>query len=178
MKQLQLKNKKILIIRTATKDDASNLIDYIKDIAGESDFLTFGEGEFQITVEQEETMLDSYIGLENKLYIIAEIEKELVGSLNYSGGSRPRIKHTGEFGVSVAKRYWGLGIGEELIKYMIDWAKEGNVVKKINLRVREDNTAGIALYTKLGFIKEGVISREFYVNGEYYGSICMGLEID
>lgn len=71
-----------------------------------------------------------------------------------------------------------MGIGKELIKYMIDWAKDSNIVRKINLRVREDNETAIGLYTKLGFKKEGAISRDFYVAGKYYSSICMGLEID
>lgn len=178
MKQLKLKSGQNLIIRTAKKEDALDLIRYVNKIGGESDFLTFGEGEFDITLEKEEEIIESHIGIENKIYLIAEIENEIAGSLNYSGRARQRTKHTGEFGLSVAKRYWGLGIGKELIKYMIDWAKEGNVVRKINLRVREDNETAINLYTKLGFKKEGIISREFYIDGKYYSSIFMGLEIN
>lgn len=178
MKQCKLKNGQLLTIRIANKEDASNLIEYVNKIGGESDFLTFGENEFEINVESEEAILESYKGVENKIYIIAEIENKIVGSLNYSGGHRPRIKHTGEFGVSVTKEFWDLGIGRELINYLIDWAKEGNLVKKINLRVREDNDIAIKLYQKLGFKKEGIISRDFYVNGNYYSSISMGLEID
>ena len=178
MKQLKLKNGQNLTIRTAKKEDALDLIRYVNKIGGESDFLTFGEGEFDITLEKEEEIIESHIGIENKIYLIAEIENEIAGSLNYSGRARQRTKHTGEFGLSVAKRYWGLGIGKELIKYMIDWAKEGNVVRKINLRVREDNETAINLYTKLGFKKEGIISREFYIDGKYYSSIFMGLEIN
>ena len=178
MKSLRLRNGQTLTIRTAIKEDALNLIYYISKIGGESNFLTFGENEFDITVEKEEAIIESHMGVDNKLFIIAEIENKIVGSLNYSGGSRPRTKHTGEFGVSVGKEYWGLGIGKELIKYMIDWAIESNVVKKINLRVREDNKIAIDLYTKLGFKKEGIITRDFYIDGEYYNSISMGLELE
>jgi RimJ/RimL family protein N-acetyltransferase len=177
MKKFNLKNGQTLTIRTAKKDDALNLINYVSKVGGESDFLTFGKNEFNITVEKEEAILESHLEVENKIYLIAEIENEIVGSLNYSGGIKQRTKHTGEFGISVAKKYWGLGVGKELIKYMIDWAKESNVVRKINLRVREDNETAISLYTKLGFKKQGVISRDFYVNDKYYCSICMGLEI-
>lgn len=178
MKQLKLKNEQILTIRIAKKEDALNLIKYVNKIGGESDFLTFGKNEFDITVEKEEAILESHIDVENKIYLIAVIENEIVGSLNYSGGIRQRTKHTGEFGVSVAKKYWGLGIGKELITYLIDWAKEGHIVKKINLRVREDNELALGLYTKLGFKKEGVISRDFYIDGKYYSSIFMGLEVN
>lgn len=178
MKSLRLRNGQTLTIRTAIKEDALNLIYYISKIGGESNFLTFGENEFDITVEKEEAIIESHMGVDNKLFIIAEIENKIVGSLNYSGGSRPRTKHTGEFGVSVGKEYWGLGIGEQLIKYMIDWGIESNVVKKINLRVREDNYVAIGLYKKLGFKNEGIITRDFYIDGEYYNSISMGLELE
>lgn len=178
MKSLRLRNGQTLTIRTAIKEDALNLIYYISKIGGESNFLTFGENEFDITVEKEEAIIESHMGVDNKLFIIAEIENKIVGSLNYSGGSRPRTKHTGEFGVSVGKEYWGLGIGEQLIKYMIDWGIERNVVKKINLRVREDNYVAIGLYKKLGFKNEGIITRDFYIDGEYYNSISMGLELE
>ncbi|MBC8588003.1 GNAT family N-acetyltransferase [Paratissierella segnis] len=177
MKQFSLKDGQRLTIRTAKHEDASNLINYVKKIGGESDYLTFGENEFEITVEKEEELLESFLISDNKLYIIAEIDGKIVGSLNFSGGSRQRTKHTGEFGVSVEKKYWGLGIGRELINYLIDWAEEGDVIKKINLRVREDNKRAIGLYEKLGFKKEGVISRGFFVNDEYYSFICMGLEL-
>jgi RimJ/RimL family protein N-acetyltransferase len=178
VKSLRLRNGQTLTIRTAIKEDALNLIYYISKIGGESNFLTFGENEFDITVEKEEAIIESHMGIDNKLFIIAEIENKIVGSLNYSGGSRPRTKHTGEFGVSVGKEYWGLGIGEQLIKYMIDWGIESDVVKKINLRVREDNYVAIGLYKKLGFKNEGIITRDFYIDGEYYNSISMGLELE
>lgn len=178
MKKLNLKNGQVITIRNAIKEDALNLINYVNKIGGESDFLTLGENEFIMTVEKEEAILESHMDVDNKIYIIAEIENEIVGSLNFSGGIRQRVRHTGEFGVSVGKEYWRLGIGKELVKYMIDWAKEGNAVKKVNLRVREDNGTAISLYEKLGFKKEGVITRDFYVGGKYYSSISMGLEID
>lgn len=178
MGKLNLKNGQVLTIRNAKREDALNLINYVNKIGGESDFLTFGENELNITLDKEEELLESHMDVDNKIYIIAEIENEIVGSLNYSGGIRQRVRHAGEFGVSVGKEYWGLGIGKELVKYLIDWAKEGNVIKKINLRVREDNERAIKLYEKLGFKKEGVITRDFCVGGKYYSSISMGLEIN
>ncbi|MBS4536351.1 GNAT family N-acetyltransferase [Clostridium sp. D2Q-14] len=178
MKDIKLNNGKKLIIRTAIKEYARDLIDYVNQIAKESDFLTFGKGEFNITVEKEEDILQNHFDSGNMLYIVALIDDEIVGSLNFGGGHRPRIMHTGEFGVSVLKKYWGLGIGKELVKYMIDWADEGKIIKKINLRVREDNKIAIELYKKLGFKKEGIITRDFYVNEKYYSSIQMGLELD
>jgi len=72
VKELILKNGKNPIIRSATKEDATAIVNYVNKIAGESDFLTFGKGEFEITVEKEEDILESYVGLEALLKFLIE----------------------------------------------------------------------------------------------------------
>lgn len=166
------------IIRKALKSDASELIEYLNVIGGESDFLTFGVGEFGITVKQEENMIENILKKDNALFIIAEFDGKIIGNLNFTGGSRLRNAHVGEFGVSVVKEHWGKGIGEELIKYLIEWSKETGKIRKINLRVRTDNIRGINLYNKLGFVQEGILKRDFLFNGIFYDSLLMGLLID
>ncbi|KAJ53018.1 RimJ/RimL family protein N-acetyltransferase [Clostridium tetanomorphum] len=98
--------------------------------------------------------------------------------MNFSGGARERNFHVGEFGVSVLKKYWGNSIGEELIKYLINWSKNSRIIRKINLRVRTDNTRGIYLYKKFGFLEEGVLKRDFLINDVFYDSLLMGMIIN
>lgn len=178
MKQLILKDGDIVTIRKGKKSDAEAVLKYINTISKESDYLTFGEGEFDITIEQEEYFIDNISKQKNALFIIAEIEGMVIANLNFSGGSRSRIIHTGEFGVSVLKDYWGQGIGTELIKFLIEWGQQSKVIRKINLRVRSDNFSAINIYKKLGFKEEGIITREFLIKNKSYDSICMGLNID
>lgn len=122
MKLLYLKDGKLLIIKEAAGADASKILDYVNSISSQSDFLTFGPGEFMMTVEQEEKFLEDTSKRNNALYIIGELDGKIVGSLNFSAGTRPRKAHIGEFGVSVLKDCWGNGIATELIKYLIAWA--------------------------------------------------------
>ncbi len=154
MTNCQLRNGQILVIREAEKEDASRIIDYINKVGKETDLLTFGEGGFGITVDKEAEFIEGISKSDNQLMICAFIEDELVGQLVFTGGSRPRIKHAGEFGITVLKEHWGKGVGSELISYLIRWAKETKIVRKINLRVRSDNQNAISLYRKLGFISE------------------------
>jgi hypothetical protein len=44
-----LKNGRILVIREATGKDVQAVLDYLEGISGESEFLTFGPGEFELT---------------------------------------------------------------------------------------------------------------------------------
>ena len=84
----------------------------------------------------------------------------------------------GEFGVSVLKEYWHLGIGRSLILFLLTWCRDSKVIRKVNLKVREDHRIGITLYEKLGFKKEGIITRYFCINDNFYDAIIMGMEID
>ena len=177
MKEIHVWDKKVTI-RRAVKSDAAGIIEYCNIIGGESNFLTFDKGKFGMSVEQEEAFIEGLLKRNNALFIIAEIDGRVVGNLNFSGGLRERTAHCGEFGVSVLKEYWGNGIGEALINYLIEWSKSSGIIRKINLRVRTDNVRGIQLYKKLGFAEEGTVKREFYIDGEFYDSLLMGLLID
>ena len=177
MNKINVKDKRITI-RKANKFDAKALIEYLNIIGGESDFLTFGLGQFGKSVEEEEVFIENVLSKENDLFIIVEYNGEVIGNLNFSSGFRERTAHTGEFGVSVLKKYWGNGIGEELIKYLINWSKESGVIRKLNLRVRTDNNKGISLYKKMGFLEEGLSKRDFLIDDKFYDSLLMGLLID
>lgn len=177
MKTCYLSNGQPYVVRKASKDDAEKMLNYLEKIAGESDNLTFGPGELDITLKKETEMLDLYSRSESHFFMVAEYDNCIIGNINFTTHNRKRLHHTGEFGVSIAKDYWRNGIGKVLIRELIQWAKDGGLVTKINLRVRDDNTAAIALYEKLGFIKEGHISREFLIDGQYYSTYCMGLEL-
>lgn len=177
MKEIIVNQEKI-VIRKANQSDSKALIKYLNIIGGESDFLTFGLGEFGITIEQEEEFIKNTLKKDNSLFIIAEVNGKVIGNLNFSGGPRQRNAHVGEFGVSVLKEYWGNGIGEELIRYLVNWSKSSGIIRKINLRVRTDNKAGINLYKKIGFSEEGVLKRDYLINGKFHDSLSMGLLID
>ncbi|AGA68223.1 acetyltransferase, ribosomal protein N-acetylase [Desulfitobacterium dichloroeliminans LMG P-21439] len=178
MKIIQLKNGDTVQLREAVKEDATELVAYLLKIGGESDFLTFGSGEFSVSVSDEQAMLEESRTAKNKIMLLALVGNKVIGCLYFEGGARPRIQHTGEFGVSVLKDYWDKGIGTEMVKELIQWAKVSNIIRKLNLRVRSDNDRAMSVYERLGFIQEGLITREFFISGEFNNFIYMGLSID
>ena len=177
-KKIQLTGGKIATFRSAIISDAKELLEYINLISGESDFLSFGVGEFSMTLEEEEAFIENVTKQETSLMLVVEVENKIIANLNFSAGRRPRLAHQGEFGISVAKAYWGEGIASKLLTFMIDWAHETGAIKKINLRTRSDNQSAIRLYKKFGFKEEGLLTREICIDNKFYDSILMGLTID
>ena len=71
------------------------VLDYVETISGESDFLTFGSGEFEHTKTEEEEALHKYRDSDNQLYILGLKGDTIVSTLVFSASHRRRLRHSG-----------------------------------------------------------------------------------
>ena len=67
----KLKNGQTLIIREAEVGDATEIINFVNQISGETEYLTFGEGEFEINEAEEVEFIKSISKSSNGLMICA-----------------------------------------------------------------------------------------------------------
>ena len=172
---MQLKNRKNLLIRKANKADAAELIAYLNTVGGESDNLLFGANEFNMTIEQEESYIESLEDSSTSALLVGTVDGKIVCVGSLSAPTRERIAHQGNLGMSVLKEFWGLGAGTQLMGALIDFAKNGKKLEVIHLQVRADNERAIALYKKMGFKEIGVYPKYTKINGEYFDDILMNL---
>ena len=100
-----------LVIREVLPEDAEALIDAVNVFAGETDFLSFGAGEFWLTVEEERRLIERYRDSDNDLFLLAWIDDVIAGTALFMGGKRARIRHRGDIGLTVAKPFWSQGLG-------------------------------------------------------------------
>lgn len=173
-----LPDGRLVLIRRALPEDAGAVLDYLRMVGGETINLTFGSEGPGITEEEEREYLSRVTASDNSLAIVALADGRIVGGLTYDGGRRPRLRHVGEFGISVAQAYAGLGIGRALLEYMIDWAQATGVVRKINLKVRVDNAPAIRLYERMGWVHEGRTTRDTLIDGVFADCLLMGRTVD
>lgn len=73
------------------------------------------------------------------------------------------------------KENLGKGYGAEAIKILQDFAFNKLNLLKLELEVRAYNERAISCYKKCGFIEEGRIRENFYVDGKYTDTIRMGI---
>jgi RimJ/RimL family protein N-acetyltransferase len=166
-----------LTLREAEVDDAAAVLNHLAAVATETDYLTFGKRELEITLEEEEDYIDSYLESSCELMLVALFDARLVGVLTFAGSPRPRLRHTGELGLSVRKADWGQGVGGAMLDALVAWARATQVITKLNTRVRVDNDRALALHRGKGFVLEGTISRELQINGVYFSQHLLGLEL-
>ena len=158
------------------ESDAGAILDYVERIAEETDFATFGPGEFGKTYEQEVTFLKTLSDGSNGLMIKAMVDGVMVGNALLGRSVRPRIRHVADLGLSVRREFWRSGIGRALCQTAFLQAKRLGVTK-ISLRVRADNVRAIQLYESLGFTHEGRLAGTFLVADIAYDELVMGLRI-
>ncbi len=177
-KSYKLKNDANVIIRTVTESDAEAYLTLGKSIMSEEIYSLTQADELNLTVEQEREWIKSNIEDESHLIMVAEVDGNVVGQLDFSNGHRKRNAHTGEFGMGVHKDFRGLGIGSLLIRALVDWAKDNPRIEKINLGVHQNNDRAIATYKKIGFQVEGLRTKDLkYPNGVYVDTVLMGLHL-
>lgn len=162
------------LIREANIEDAENVIEYIKIVSDETDFLISDSSERNFTVKKEKEFLQNMQNSIIEKMFLCEIENKIVGICSIEGVNKIRIKHRVDLAITVLKNYWGNKIGEKLIDYAIEYCKS-NSIKKIELTVRIDNERALKLYKKFGFEIEGEIKKFIYFDGNYYNCYFMGL---
>ena len=175
--EVSLKNGLKVVIRKISLDDAENLLNFYTKATNETKFLAYGPGEFNFKLEEERDFIKKQLQDKKALMAVAEFQERIVGSVSFKPCVGTQFSHYGEMGIAVLKEFWGEGLGYALISFLKKWAKD-NGVRKINLNVRVDNKRAISLYEKAGFTCEGRISRHYLINGVFYDSYIMGLEID
>lgn len=162
------------ILRCATKQDARELSILRLQIDGESENLDRESGEDYLSPETFEERIQKDMEADRSLFLVAEVEGRIVGFARCQGNHLSRFRHGAEFGICIAKEYWGNGIGKALLQNILEWA-DNIELERIELSVVETNTGAISLYRSFGFIEEGLLRKNrLHKDGSCYSTVIMG----
>jgi ribosomal protein S18 acetylase RimI-like enzyme len=154
-KTVILKGGRTCILRNGTEQDGQSLLDIFNLTHAQTDYLLSYPDESAMTAEQEAQFLKEKEESENEIELLAILGGSVVGSAGFGCvGKQEKVKHRAEFGISVDKAYWGLGIGRALMEACIECARKAGFVQ-MELEVAAENEKALALYKSVGFKEYG-----------------------
>ena len=171
---LTLRDGRKITIRSVEPEDAARMLQYMKTMLGETPFLLRTPEEFDYTPEEEARILAGRKNDPRSLMLVAETEGEIIASADVCPhGSKSRVQHRAELGISVRKDYWHQGIGSALMERLIPFAKQSGF-EQIELTVESKNQRALRLYHKNGFVIYGTRPHGLkYPDGSYDNDYLM-----
>ena len=153
--EITIKNGQKCIIRNGTFEDGPEVSTFFTTTHGETDYLLSYPEESTRDDEKQSNYLKETTESDREIELLAIVDGKVVGMAGFNAiGSKYKVRHRAEFGMTVSKNYWGQGIGKAIMNACIECAKEAGYIQ-LELDVVADNTRAIELYKKLGFIEFG-----------------------
>ena len=178
-KTITLKDGRQCVLRNGTERDGQALLDIYLLTHAQTDYLLSYPDEASLTAEQEAQFLKEKTESGREIELLAEVDGKLAGTAGIGCvGRTEKVRHRAEFGISVDRAYWGLGIGRALTEACIECAKTAGYAQ-VELEVDAENRSAVALYESAGFTEYGRNPRGFRsrVSG-WQEVILMRLELD
>ncbi|MFJ7072762.1 GNAT family N-acetyltransferase [Streptomyces sp. NPDC098781] len=108
-------------------------------------------------------------------HLVAELDRHIVGYVRLAFAT-PLVSnaHVRQIqGFAVADEARGRGVGRALIRAAVEEARRRGA-RRLTLRVLGHNTPARKLYEAEGFVVEGVLPEEFFLDGRYVDDVVMG----
>ena len=160
-KTVTLKDGRSCFLRNADLRDGEKVLALFIATHEQTDFLLTYPDENTMSVLDEAKFLQEKTESSNEIEILAVVDDMIVGTAGIESiGSREKIRHRADFGISVDEEFWGLGIGRALTEACISCAREAGYAQ-LELSVVAENTKAIRLYEGVGFTEYGRNPRGF-----------------
>ena len=155
-------------VRPATVEDAAVICEIYNQ--GIEDRLATLETELR--TEEERRQWLSARGPRHPV-VVAEHDGRIAGwgSLNVFN-ARPAYRHVADFSVYVERAWRGKGVGRVLLERLVELGRELDYHTLV-LSAFPFNTAGVALYERLGFRTVGVYQEQGLLDGRWVDTIIM-----
>lgn len=160
-KIIRLKDGRECVLRNGEeRDGQASLANFIL-VHEQTDYLLTYPDENTMTAEQEARFLQKKTDSETEVEILAEVDGIVAGLAGIETvGGKDKIRHRAEFGISIDRQFWNLGIGTALMNACIECAKAAGY-EQIELTVVAENENAIKMYRKAGFEEFGRNPRGF-----------------
>jgi len=177
VKQFEIDGKK-LTFRYPRMNDLEGLFELVNAIVDDKAMVS---SQTKKTRKEERIWLLSILeNIKKKegVYLVVEADGKIMGNTAVERHKESVKKHVGAFGIMLRKEIRGKGIGEKLLRCVIEEAKRVLKVKIITLEVMRSNRAAQHLYKKCGFKVIGTIKSGVKYYSRYEDDMLMTLSLE
>ncbi|MDQ6682840.1 MAG: GNAT family N-acetyltransferase [Chloroflexota bacterium] len=159
-------------LRPARPTDARSLAQLFAEVRAEGRWLVTLPT--ALSEPSEAFFIGEMIRTAGNLALVAEAAGEVVGNV-LIGVERNQVSdHLGTLSVCVRQGWRDVGLGSAILRASLDWARDRGL-QKVALSVFPDNERAIAVYERLGFVREGLRRRQYRgPHGTFRDELLMG----
>ena len=106
--EITIKNGQKCIIRNGTFEDGPEVSTFFTTTHGETDYLLSYPEESTRDDEKQSNYLKETTESDREIELLAIVDGKVVGMAGFNAiGSKYKVRHRAEFGITVSKNYWG-----------------------------------------------------------------------
>ena len=102
-----------------------------------------------------------------------DVDEALVGRAVLFGVDP--LARLGEVGIALLAEQRGRGYGRDVLRVLVDYAFRSRNLRRVHLQTLASNAAALASYRAVGFVEEGRLREQAWVEGAYEDIVLMGL---
>ncbi|MCR5345083.1 MAG: GNAT family N-acetyltransferase [Lachnospiraceae bacterium] len=153
--KITLKNGIEVELRNGDVADGEAVFHAFNTMHAETDYLLTYPDENGYNPEQEAKFLEDKTKSPNEIEIVALLDGKIIGLAGIEAvGTKYKIKHRAEYGISILREYWSLGLGKALTSACIECARKAGYLQ-LELNAVAENERAIAMYKSFGFKEYG-----------------------
>jgi RimJ/RimL family protein N-acetyltransferase len=159
------------VLRHARPGDAEPLAQLYAAVRAEGRWLVTPPN--AISAPSEAFFIAELIRADESAVLVAEAGGAIIGNALVMTDRDVSSRHVGVLSITVADGWRDVGIGTALVAATQDWVRARGLTR-LALSVFPDNARAIAVYSRAGFVREGIRRRQFrQPDGSYRDELLM-----
>lgn len=161
-----------VVLRAMEREDLKRIHDLYSNV----DLVLLGTNAWNpVPLAALEKDFDQHVEDKDKADFVIEVDGKVIGKI-YLHGWKNRRAGSVELGIGIYDpEYVGKGYGRDAINVLLDWCFRIQNYHRVLLHTSATNERAIRAYRACGFVEEGRMREDDYVNGRFVDTLIMGI---